>query len=144
MSENIKYIVNDSRVVSETIEGETILINLETGTYYSLNTTATLIWQCIKQGFNFSLMIIFLSDRYDGNNPDIKKGVSHLLDLLTKDGLIIQKEDHSESKLDSFSGPKEQFQVPVIESYVDMQEMLLADPVHDVDPSGWPKLKNNS
>jgi hypothetical protein len=29
----------------------------------------------------------------------------------------------------------------VLERYTDMQELLLLDPIHDVDESGWPHRK---
>ncbi len=31
---------------------------------------------------------------------------------------------------------------PVLETFSDMQEILLLDPVHDVDKAGWPISKN--
>jgi hypothetical protein len=36
---------------------------------------------------------------------------------------------------------KEAWVAPTIQRYEDMQAMLLADPIHDVDQSGWPTLK---
>ena len=30
---------------------------------------------------------------------------------------------------------------PVLEKYTDMQELLLLDPIHDVEEAGWPKAK---
>jgi hypothetical protein len=36
------------------------------------------------------------------------------------------------------SGP---FRVPVLNRYSDMADMLLLDPVHDVEESGWPVPK---
>jgi hypothetical protein len=29
----------------------------------------------------------------------------------------------------------------VLERYTDMQELLLLDPIHDVDQTGWPRRK---
>jgi hypothetical protein len=30
---------------------------------------------------------------------------------------------------------------PVLEKYTDMQELLLLDPIHDVEEAGWPKAR---
>jgi hypothetical protein len=30
---------------------------------------------------------------------------------------------------------------PVLSIYDDMQDLLLLDPIHDVDESGWPAIK---
>ena len=35
------------------------------------------------------------------------------------------------------------YSTPVVEIFSDMQEILLLDPVHDVDKSGWPITKNS-
>ena len=37
MPEAKTYSINASRAISENLDGETIIINLETGSYYSLN-----------------------------------------------------------------------------------------------------------
>jgi len=36
------------------------------------------------------------------------------------------------------------FVLPVLERYTDMQELLLIDPIHDVDETGWPRRKEQS
>ena len=36
------------------------------------------------------------------------------------------------------------FTTPTLEIFSDMQDILLLDPVHDVDERGWPINKNNS
>ena len=33
---------------------------------------------------------------------------------------------------------KTQFEFPIIEKFTDMQELLLLDPIHEVDEKGWP------
>jgi hypothetical protein len=34
---------------------------------------------------------------------------------------------------------KPSFTPPLLHKYSDMQELLLLDPIHDVDEAGWPK-----
>jgi hypothetical protein len=50
LSDDSHLRANYPGVVSETIEGETIVIHLKTGTYYSLEKTAVEIWQAIEVG----------------------------------------------------------------------------------------------
>ena len=33
---------------------------------------------------------------------------------------------------------KEPFRAPQIRAYTDMQDLLMIDPIHDVDETGWP------
>jgi hypothetical protein len=117
------YTINSQKAISETLEGETIIINLQNGSYYSVNNAGTAIWNAIKQ--NSSI-----------NTDD--KSVSDFLDFLLEEGLV-------ESSTLATTAPtidQKDFKDPKIEKYVDMQEMLLADPVHDVSEAGWPKLKS--
>jgi hypothetical protein len=67
-----------------------------------------------------------------------------MIDLLKKDRLIMEKDGAAEPPIESYSGSKAAFEIPKVESYSDMQEMLLSDPVHDVDQRGWPILKENT
>ena len=33
------------------------------------------------------------------------------------------------------------FNAPVLNKYTDMQDLLLLDPIHEVDATGWPSIK---
>ena len=44
------YKVNTGKIISETLDGETIIINLETGCYYSMNPAGSQVWNAIIQG----------------------------------------------------------------------------------------------
>ena len=39
------------------------------------------------------------------------------------------------------SGGLPPFEPPTLSKYKDMQDMLLLDPVHDVEEAGWPEPK---
>ena len=41
---------NGPAVVSETIDGEVIVIHLERGSYFSLRDTAAELWELVEQG----------------------------------------------------------------------------------------------
>ena len=42
------YEINSQNAIDETLDGETIIINLKAGNYYSLNPSGTAIWTAIK------------------------------------------------------------------------------------------------
>lgn len=115
------YEVQTHKAISETLDNETIIINLETGTYYSLNTDGSALWNAIVEKKLISIQ-----------NSTIASFISKLL----TDGLIQKSQDPATLEADTSL-----FQNPSVETYTDMQEMLLADPIHDVDQAGWPILK---
>ena len=44
------YRVNSPTVAAETVDGEVLMINLESGSYYSLRDTGAAIWDGIERG----------------------------------------------------------------------------------------------
>ena len=34
----------------------------------------------------------------------------------------------------------EPYQAPVLQAFDDMQDLLLFDPIHEVEPTGWPQV----
>jgi hypothetical protein len=57
---------------------------------------------------------------------------------LEREGLIRPAERPAE-RLNASTGQSRQFVPPVLERYDDMEDLLLLDPVHDVDAQGWPQ-----
>lgn len=139
------YAINTSRAISETLDGETIIINLESGTYYSMNETGSLVWSYLESGYSLDTIVECLLQQYEATPEIVEKAVLDLIALLEADQLIAQTDAPGiPLPLEEIDIPKKPFVVPVIEKYEDMQEMLLADPIHDVDTAGWPKRKDSN
>ena len=126
----------------ETIEGEVILIDLETGTYYSLREAGAEVWQGIAQGAEETEIVDALIASYEGPPDEIRAAAADLLAELAREGLIEPAgEDGSpaEARAPSVTGGgRVPFRAPVLEKHTDMQDLILLDPVHEVDPRGWP------
>lgn len=137
---NQTYAVNESKAISETLEGETIIINIENGNYYSINVTGSVLWDLIKARQGFDQILGYFVGRYEGEPQVIEQGLRELITVLKTDNLIIETVETGEM-MPAWTLVKEPFIVPAVERYEDMQEMLLADPIHDVDDAGWPILK---
>ena len=135
------YKINDLRTISETLEEETIIINLENGNYYSMNSTGTIIWDKIQANYSIRQIIRYLTNRYNESFVTIEKSVVELIEFLKNDNLILEAEHHETDKEDYSGFTVEKFVSPLIERFEDMQEMLLADPIHDVREDGWPNVK---
>lgn len=138
-----QFSIRNQQVINETLDNETIIINLETGVYYSLNPLGTLIWKAI----NAKLSLESICNQLMGKYPeavDIEEVVVKYVTFLELEQLI-EKTDSSETKPQEFelilASELSPYTPPAIEKYEDMQEMLLADPIHEVEEDGWPKLK---
>ena len=65
---------------------------------------------------------------------------------LEREGLIVSLDGTADSDPEpSFDLPQpnngQVFSPPVVEKYTDMQDLVLLDPVHEVDERGWPHAK---
>jgi len=141
MNDTHGYGINDAKVVSETIEGEAIIINLETGTYYSMNESGSIVWDAIRSGTSFASIIDKLAGLYDASKEDITASVRTLIESALSEGIIFEKAEGISVSSEAGTQEKKPFVIPCIQRYDDMQDMLLADPIHDVDDAGWPTLK---
>jgi hypothetical protein len=137
-----RFRVNSPNVIHETIEGEVILIDLTTGTYYSLRDAGAAVWQAIESGADEDEALAGLKLRYEGSEQEMREALRGLLAELEGEGLI-RRDDGSttrERQLPaSNGGARAAFRPPALEKHTDMQDLILLDPVHEVGAQGWPQ-----
>jgi hypothetical protein len=141
--------VNTPMVVHEAIDGETIILNLDSGFYYSLVETGAKIWDLLASMNSADDIVKKLCLYYEGNENEIDNAVTSFISELIAEGLIIS--DHETAKELSYDAGgisqsdertiKIEFKPPALNKYSDMQDLLLLDPIHDVDIDGWPTVK---
>ena len=130
------YIINSPQVICEDVSGETVIINLETGSYYNLNQEAAKLWARLIGGADL--------DALKGSAQPQTKESGELIEAffakLIGEGLI-KKTDAALVPIDG------QIALDatdlVLEIYTDMQDLLGLDPIHEVEPeAGWPLQKS--
>lgn len=143
MSGSERYRVNSPSIVSEVIDGEVVMINLDTGSYYSAGKTGAVVWEALARGASLGDIAGFVAARFDGKMDEIETAVAAFVEKLLTEQLIVADASLPPPALSAgpASGAKAAFQAPRIERYDDMRDLLLADPIHDVDQAGWPNLR---
>lgn len=137
---------NAPQVIHEVIDGEAVLVNLETGSYYSTDQVGADIWGMIEAGMAVSNIIDAIESKYASNRGEIESGVTYLVTQLQQEELIVAgraqgPEDGASSPVaSSEQANKPRFEQPVLSKYTDMEDLLLLDPIHDVDETGWPHV----
>lgn len=146
-----RFRVNSPSVIHEIIDGEAVLVNLESGSYYSMDNVGAVIWDHIEKGLSNSQIIEAITAQYDGDQATIAEATLQLLAQLQKEQLIVVSEassepdDHASVLTGNTKGQaRPQFEEPSLQKFTDMEELLLLDPIHDVDESGWPHLNPNN
>ena len=138
--------INEQNITYEMIDGEVIIIHLEKGHYYSLRGVAATIWDDITKGMTEQMIVANSLAGFRGPCEKIAGAVGHFIAELKKEELIIsstsQPKATTEDSPQSMSSPeKAVFEPPVLVKYTDLEELLLLDPVHEVDESGWPNRR---
>jgi Coenzyme PQQ synthesis protein D (PqqD) len=135
-------------VLHDAIDGEVIVIDLSTGTYYSLRGSAAEVWQLIQQtpGVEHKALAGALAARYQSNGHDVEGAVIRFVGELHAEGLVSAVEEDVAvaavaGTVDAVSQASGEFAPPVLEKYTDMQDLVLIDPVHDVSGAGWPQAR---
>jgi hypothetical protein len=141
---NQRFRVNTPTVTHETIDGEAVIINLDSGNYYSLVEVGSFIWSLVEKEASAGEVQHLVLQTYQGDATDIDRGVQELLAELQQENLIVPVKgagalDLTEAPSSNNNPEKPSFNPPLLHKYSDMQELLLLDPIHDVDDAGWPK-----
>lgn len=129
------YRISPSQVAHQSIDGEVIVIQFETGSYFSLNGSAAELWQMLAKPQSLGS----LCARFAGENGRAETAVRSFIDELLAEKLVERLATTPARRAGETPIP---FAVPVLEKYSDMQHLLLADPLHDVEEAGWPKVRS--
>ncbi len=142
MSEiNVRYSVNRAHVVHEIFEDEVLVVNLDSGVYFSLLGASARIWQCILAGASFDDIVQSLGAAYDGEASIITATTLDFIRELGDEKLIVAAAETGPAALPAAPAARKPFEPPRLQKFTDMQELLLLDPVHDVEDVGWPVAK---
>jgi Coenzyme PQQ synthesis protein D (PqqD) len=141
----MRHRINSPSVISESIDGEVVAINLLTGTYYSLQGTAARVWDATAAGLTVDEVVADLTTAYDTDGADIAASVTELLDRLVAETLLVPGEAPPDPQPLAAAGAPQPWHSPQLEVFTDMQDLILLDPVHEVEPEqGWPAARETT
>lgn len=133
-----RYVVNSPAVASEIIDGEAVIMHLQSGLYFSTTGSGAVIWAVIESGATCCTAIAQqLAATYSlPFETALSAAESFLAELLAHE-LIRPAGPAAPLAVARFEEPQA-YAPPRLSVYADMQDLLLLDPIHDVDPVGWP------
>ncbi len=142
-----RYKICTPRVAHQTIDGETVIIDFETGAYYSTARTGAALWDQIANGATIDELVAAATRQFTGAPDIIASAVHEFVRLLERETLIAPSAE-ADVSLNEANRPAPAagaaspvFESPTLHKYTDMADLLLLDPIHDVDESGWPSKK---
>jgi hypothetical protein len=141
--------VNSPHVIHETIDGEVIVINLASGNYYSVKGAGAEIWDVIESspGVDRNTIAAATAARFGRSSDEIQHEIADFLEALQREELVAATANGIPAPPAPVNGSADgarDFTPPQLEKYTDMQDLVLLDPVHEVDGAGWPQPKPES
>ncbi|MDI6743430.1 MAG: PqqD family protein [Smithella sp.] len=135
------YEINAPAVISEPMEDEVVVINLDNGCYYNLNKTAAQVWNFLDQGYSLNSIASSAEKFYPGETESIRSDFKEFVKRLIDEQLVREIEGRNGSEMNAEGFDGQTYEKPDFEKFSDMQEMLLLDPIHEVSDEGWPHQK---
>lgn len=133
------YTINSPDVVFDNISGELVVLNLRSGNYFSFNQLGAFIFNALEKGFSTEQLSLFLAEHSLGDAHTVARYTEQLMRYqLFRRGesapanvsLTDLREFFSTANLEQRSAVDPD---PRIEIHSNLQDLLLLDPVHDVD-----------
>lgn len=139
----MRFCLNANNVVFDVIDGEVLAIRSDSGAYYSMRGAAATAWCALLSGLSVEHLAGPVADHH-GADPLIVGPELHRFAADLIEESLLTRQEGEESASGDLQLPEETrmspWEVPTFEVYTDMQDLLLFDPIHEVDSSGWPRV----
>ena len=146
MTPETRFEVNEDLVAAKVMDGEVVIINLSTGSYYTGNDVTGTLWPLIEGRCPVAMMIEALCSHYDVTPARAAVDVERLLPQLEAEQIIRPAGAPAASSLAAEVAPeRRRYRVPEIEVFRDMAQLLALDPpMPDVGDIAWRRADERS
>lgn len=126
------YTIAGPDIAFEEFDGDLVVLNLSTGQYFGFNDAAHALWEALVGGVSTSEIAAQMTQSED-LAPFVEKLVEFkLLATATATGSLSSQQVERIKHLS---------QKPSVDRYDDLADLIIADPIHDVETEkGWPEL----
>lgn len=136
------YVLNEAKMFADITDGIAIVINSDTGIYYGFNAFGTAVLQSLIQGASEEDVLAAVKG-LTGAPADMDARFQAFMNEIKAKELVIEGVGSGTVNLDAAVAAADNFELSVKE-YSDAQEMLLADPIHEVkEETGWTPEKES-
>jgi len=124
---------NRPEIAAKIVDGEAILINLNSGVYYSLGGSGPFVWAQLDRGTSIPGIVDAVADHFGVNGDTVADDVRRLVNELVDEGLAVTGEPLSTGSAANPETPSDgagpaTFEVPILTKYDDMAEIFALDP----------------
>ncbi len=96
----------------------------------------------MERGANSEQLVLALTASYEVNVDQARTDTHGFLKELIDENLIAEApESGTAATSNPVLGDKKSYIPPKLEKFPDLQDILMIDPIHEVDQRGWPHTK---
>jgi hypothetical protein len=135
--------VNEPSVIYQTFDQEVVAVHLNTGSYHTLPGIAGETFLLIgSTGSSSRELAAALATRYDAPVSVMERDLDIFLAQLLDQEMIVAIDGPTSprSAEPAPTSPLAAYTAPRLESFSDLEGLVLIDPVHDVGAAGWPNV----
>ena len=130
---SVHFRINSPKVIHQIFDSEVVIVNLDSGNYYSIRGSGIDIWRHIaSEHSREEIAAMFEAAEAAGE-------VKSFFAELEREQLIVPVEDEANTQEKVKPLAPISFITPKIDKFTDMRDLLLLDPIHELDESGWPR-----
>ncbi len=150
--ESPRFRVNEPAVIHQEIDGELVIIHLDRGVYFSLTASGALMWRRLAAGESQAAVARKVAGDLGADEAELTAALAELIDQLVAEQLLVpvpggQAHDDTQADAEGAATPTPKpgtFERPILQRYDDLQDLLLLDPIHAVDETGWPERRSDA
>jgi hypothetical protein len=129
--------VAGDHILCKEFENELTVINLSSGEYFALGGAAVEIWPLLEAGETKAGILAALAQAHGLSEDALLGDLESFLSTLEERGLVSSR-DAQVKPMSALSAEGRDYEPPWIQSFDDLKDLLLLDPVHDVSGGAWP------
>jgi hypothetical protein len=126
----------------ERLDDEVIAIDLDTGAYFALDGVAAVCWSLLAAGGAVDAVVDMMAADFEAARDTVQSDVQRFVAELVQMHLLtpVDREPVSVESACAMK-PTSEYRAPAIERFDDLEELLVLDPIHEVDEAGWPATR---
>jgi len=141
-----RFGIDNSKISHDRLEGEVIVVDLESGSYYCLTNTGADVWTLLVEGYSGEEAVQILHEYYLGDRNNIEVDVKEFIKKLIEFTLLFETKiiRINEIRLPNDLNRSQWFK-PKLDEYNDMWDLIKMDPIHESNEElGWPEKKSEN
>lgn len=136
------FTLKNEQIIHESMDDEVVIVNLSNGHYYNLSGLSAEIWSLLLDGQSYSDLVSILEESFSKERDWLAKDLHQFIESLLGEDILVEAnnlQENIQQKQQKFSDSE--YVKPELEIFTDIEDLLLLDPIHDVDKTGWPFAK---